>query len=71
MQKRSLVFAVMCLLGSSVIANDCDTCNKAVEAKFLVCFKKAKNEAEKKECESSRDKERKVCQIVKCSKGLF
>lgn len=51
--------------------DDCDKCRKLVEANYLVCLKKAKSEADKKECDTNRDNQKKVCQVTKCIKGLF
>ena len=59
------------LLAGPARADDCDTCRKAVEVKYLVCLKDAKSEAAKKECDNSRDNQKKVCQVTKCIKGLF
>jgi hypothetical protein len=66
------VFALASTIASISIADDkCDSCNKATEATYLVCFKKAKTEAEKKKCDDEKDKQKKVCQLTTCLKKLF
>jgi hypothetical protein len=72
MKAKLTVLAVACLIASSSMASDdCDKCNKAVEVSFLACLKKAKTGAEKKECDGTKDKQKQVCQLTKCRKGLF
>jgi hypothetical protein len=70
---KLVVFTMACLIASISMADDkdCDKCNKATEATYLVCFKKAKTEAAKKECDDAKDKKKKVCQLTVCLKKLF
>lgn len=57
--------------GAAQADDDCDKCRKLVEGNYLLCLKKAKNDADKKECDTGRDNQKKVCQVTKCIKGLF
>jgi len=72
MTARFIVFGLIFLFAANTMADDnCDNCKRLVEAKYLVCFKKAKTEAAKKECDDAKDKQKKVCQVSQCMKGLF
>lgn len=70
---KLVVFSMACLIASVSMADDkdCDKCNKATEASYLICFKKAKTEAAKKECDNDKDKKKKVCQLTTCLKKPF
>jgi hypothetical protein len=63
-----ICMATFMLASAARAGDDCDTCRKAVEVKYLVCLNKAKKEAQKKECDSSRDTQKNICQMSKCSK---
>ena len=65
------VVAVFLLATSAHANDDCDKCRKLVDANYLVCLKKSKSDADKKECDNNRDNQKKVCQVTKCIKGLF
>lgn len=67
------VFVMACLVATLSIADskDCDNCNRLAEVSYLACFKKAKTDADKKECDSDRDKQKKLCQVTKCSRLPF
>ena len=68
---KTTLIAALLLASSAHADDDCDKCRKVVDATYLVCLKKAKTEADKKECDSSRDNRKKVCQVTKCIKSLF
>lgn len=73
MLAKLVVFTLAGLIASVAMADDkdCDNCNKAAEVKFLVCLKKAKTDADKKECDQAKDKSKKVCQFSVCLKKPF
>lgn len=73
MLKNAVIFVLVGLVASMAYADskDCDNCNRLAEVGYLACFKKAKSEAEKTECDSSKDKQKKVCNITKCTKLPF
>jgi hypothetical protein len=72
MKLKVTVFVLVSMIASLSIADDkCDSCNKAAEASYLVCFKKAKTEAEKKECDEQKEKQKKICQLTTCLKKFF
>ncbi len=58
-------------LSNAHASDDCDSCRKMADGAYLVCLKKAKAEPEKKECDSTRDKQKNVCQLTQCMKSLF
>jgi hypothetical protein len=73
MKTLFLVLATAIVCTSSFAANDkeCDSCMRAASAAALACTQKAKNADAKKACDNDEKKQKQVCQLSRCKKGLF
>ncbi len=73
MIQKAIFFTLAFALTSYAFAGDdnCDKCNKAATAAFLVCLKDAKTEPAKKECDAKKEKQQKVCKFTVCLKRSF
>lgn len=60
------------LCSASLAADkDCDNCNRAAMAAALACSQKAKTAEARKACDKDEDRQKQMCQLTKCKKGLF
>lgn len=73
MIQKAIFLVLSFAVTSYAFANDdnCDKCNKAASAAFLVCLKDAKTESAKKECDAKKEKQQKVCNFSVCLKKPF
>lgn len=73
MIQKAIFFALAIALTSYAFADDdnCEKCNKAASAAFLVCLKDAKTEPAKKECDAKKEKQQNVCKFSVCLKKPF
>jgi hypothetical protein len=72
--KTPIAILVATLIASSTFAagdKECDNCMRSASAAALACAQKAKTADAKKACDADEKKQKQICQLSRCKKGLF